>query len=47
LEDKIAEDNAKKYGLTKEKILKDKDLYEKYVEKDERLQKFLMSPIST
>lgn len=47
LEEIIAEDNARKYGLTKEKILKDKDLYKKYVETDERLQKFLMSPIST
>ena len=47
LKEKIAEDNARKYGLTKEKILKDKELYEKYVEKDEKLQKFLMSPIST
>ena len=46
LEDKIAEDNARKYGFTKEKILKDKELHEKYVEKDERLQKFLMSSIS-
>ena len=46
LEDKIAEDNARKYGFTKEKILKDKELHEKYVEKDEKLQKFLMSSIS-
>jgi hypothetical protein len=33
--------------LKKEDILKDKELYEKYVEKDEKLQKFLISPIST
>ena len=47
LEDKIAEENARKYWLKKEDILKDKELYEKYVEKDEKLQKFLISPIST
>jgi hypothetical protein len=33
--------------LKKENLLKDKELYEKYVEKDEKLQKFLISPIST
>jgi hypothetical protein len=33
--------------LKKEDLLKDKELYEKYVEKDEKLQKFLISPIST
>lgn len=47
LEDKIAEENARKYWLKKEDLLKDKELYEKYVEKDEKLQKFLISPIST
>ncbi len=47
LEDKIAEENARKFWLKKEDILKDKELYEKYVEKDEKLQKFLISPIST
>jgi hypothetical protein len=33
--------------MKKEDLLKDKELYEKYVEKDEKLQKFLISPIST
>jgi hypothetical protein len=33
--------------MKKEDLLKDKEKYEKYVEKDEKLQKFLISPIST
>ena len=45
--DKIADVNSRKYGISKEKILDDKEKYKEYIENDATLVTFLTSPIST